>query len=518
MAELDALVIKIQADVKNAEAGLTAVQKQLANTAVAGAKAGAAVAKTGKDFTGLSRVIQDLPYGFNGISNNLTQLLPAAGAAGLAISAITTAITFATVGFGAWTRGIGQTKEEIDALGKSLAGAFTEVTTVSSLLSVAKDLTQTTQTRTNALEQAKKLYPGYIEFLNLENVNSQEAANAIDMLSFALERKAKVQAISNLLIEAESLLYTKQRGAISENILSVKSFLGLFKSGVVSTGFGVGGILGGATDQAIDDLQSVNNQIKDLKKQLLELTQQQSQAGDFKLLNPTKEVLKKAKEEIEKGPKANKFNLSWQIVDVDGTAAHFATDINRALDKSAEGITPGITTSGGEAGTKWAQSFSEALTETLNQGLRNAFEAVGEAIGKGGNPLAAVFTVMGDTLIAFGKQIIGTVTLISTLSKAFSAALKGNAVLGIIAGVGLIAIGNFLKNAIEVPKFATGGIVTKPTLALIGEQGPEQITPLGYSNNSRNNNVMSGEVIFQISGQVLRGILRRENQVAYNTF
>ncbi len=45
-----------------------------------------------------------------------------------------------------------------------------------------------------------------------------------------------------------------------------------------------------------------------------------------------------------------------------------------------------------------------------------------------------------------------------------------------IPGVG--AIGGFL-GGINIPGFADGGIVTRPTLAMVGERGPEAIVPLG---------------------------------------
>jgi hypothetical protein len=43
---------------------------------------------------------------------------------------------------------------------------------------------------------------------------------------------------------------------------------------------------------------------------------------------------------------------------------------------------------------------------------------------------------------------------------------------------GVKAIGNFL-GGINIPGFADGGIVTRPTLAMVGEKGPEAIVPLG---------------------------------------
>ena len=40
-------------------------------------------------------------------------------------------------------------------------------------------------------------------------------------------------------------------------------------------------------------------------------------------------------------------------------------------------------------------------------------------------------------------------------------------------------------NPYGLPTFAKGGIVRKPTMALIGEEGPEKVTPL-YGRNSAN--------------------------------
>ena len=34
----------------------------------------------------------------------------------------------------------------------------------------------------------------------------------------------------------------------------------------------------------------------------------------------------------------------------------------------------------------------------------------------------------------------------------------------------------------EIPQLATGGIVTEPTIALIGEAGPEAVVPLNGTN------------------------------------
>ena len=114
--------LKITLTVEN-KAALEALKKtaaELGAVEVAGGKAGGAAGKMGKDFTGLSRVIQDLPYGFNGIANNLTQLVPAAGAAGLAFSALVAGLQFAQIGLANWTRGSKDSSDAIQAQTKSI--------------------------------------------------------------------------------------------------------------------------------------------------------------------------------------------------------------------------------------------------------------------------------------------------------------------------------------------------------------------------------------------------------------
>jgi hypothetical protein len=119
MAE-ESLRITITADNKDAVKkiqdtilALDGVEKSAGNT-------GKGVKKLGTDFTGVSRVIQDLPFGFMAIQNNLTQLLPAAGAAGLAFSALMAGIQFAQVGLTYWTRGVKEADEAMSASTKAL--------------------------------------------------------------------------------------------------------------------------------------------------------------------------------------------------------------------------------------------------------------------------------------------------------------------------------------------------------------------------------------------------------------
>jgi hypothetical protein len=119
MAE-EKLRIVLTADNKDALAKLEQTIAGLDGIEKASGKAGGATKKLGTDFTGMSRVIQDLPFGFMAIQNNLTQLLPAAGAAGLAFSALMAGIQFAQVGLTYWTRGSKDATSALQEQTKSL--------------------------------------------------------------------------------------------------------------------------------------------------------------------------------------------------------------------------------------------------------------------------------------------------------------------------------------------------------------------------------------------------------------
>jgi uncharacterized NAD-dependent epimerase/dehydratase family protein len=139
--------------------------------------------------------------------------------------------------------------------------------------------------------------------------------------------------------------------------------------------------------------------------------------------------------------------------------------------------------------------------------LQTAFESVFQAIDQGKN----VFVSLGTAI----KQLI--VHLAEAAAEAAVLALVMNVFFPGAGAVSKFSLKGFQDIFKSLGHFATGGVVTRPTFALVGEQGPERITPLNQISNS-GNNMIAGEVVFTISGQVIRGILNRANQTAYNTF
>jgi len=161
-----------------------------------------------------------------------------------------------------------------------------------------------------------------------------------------------------------------------------------------------------------------------------------------------------------------------------------------------------------------AIQFNEEMTPIVQGGLQQMAmgigSALGEAIANGGNLANAlastVLGTIGDMAINLGKLAISMgITL-----KGIVTALKSlNPVVAIAAGIALIALGSLVKGAAgniakggkggggggqsgprsgAIAAFANGGIVSGPTLGLMGEyagakSNPEVIAPLDKLKN-----------------------------------
>jgi len=156
-----------------------------------------------------------------------------------------------------------------------------------------------------------------------------------------------------------------------------------------------------------------------------------------------------------------------------------------------------------------AQAFNEGVSQIITGGLNDLAVGIGEALGNalanGGNLAGALaetlLSTIGNMAVELGKLAIG----IGIGLESIQAALKTlNPAVAIAAGVALVALGSFLKSRAAgiadggsagsmpgggaptiggIPAFANGGIVSGPTLGLMGEypgarSNPEVIAPL----------------------------------------
>jgi hypothetical protein len=148
-------------------------------------------------------------------------------------------------------------------------------------------------------------------------------------------------------------------------------------------------------------------------------------------------------------------------------------------------------------------------------------EALGGVISGQGNILAnlgdSVIMALGAFMSQVGKMLIAYAISIEKLKTAFASPQEALA-----AGVVLVALGAAVRNTMKagpsVPAFADGGIVSGPTLGLMGEypgarSNPEVIAPLDKLKTLMKSDQSTGYVAqTHISGRDLAIVLERYNK------
>lgn len=164
------------------------------------------------------------------------------------------------------------------------------------------------------------------------------------------------------------------------------------------------------------------------------------------------------------------------------------------LDKAAPAFAAKVGQMAADAKDAFNQNFIQ-WGNALNQGLgpaivdlgaqvQSAVAGVATGIGDSiGNlitgkeslheALNSMVGIMADFVVSFGKALIEAATLKIIAMKT----LIANPWVALAAGVAAVAVGQALKQ--KAPHFATGGTVTEPTLAMIGDNpsGVEHVIP-----------------------------------------
>lgn len=116
------------------------------------------------------------------------------------------------------------------------------------------------------------------------------------------------------------------------------------------------------------------------------------------------------------------------------------------------------------AGFVIAYNKSETFRETVNS-MRDAFLSIPPVLQTVWNAIKAILNAF---IIGFELMINGAILGINSLIKAVNFLKPGDDY-------------PTLKN-VKIPRLAEGGIVDRPTLAMIGEAGPEAVVPLSRAN------------------------------------
>ena len=296
--------------------------------------------------TDVSRIAQDLPFGFIGIQNNIPQLVQSfsnlktqsgglfgalkalgqslIGPAGifLAFSVVTSAITVAVQKYGSFGNVIDAlfgkfnlSKKALEdynkALAQSIGSTATESAEITILTKTLTDLSKPLKDRQAAYVELNKIRPEVVAGIDLENISTKEAIKLIDENAKSIQKllllKAQEAAISNILTKNSEELATLQ---IEENKLkkdqtNAQNDLNKSKqSGLLIIGAGRT-----AEQQAIT---SLSNATKSIAKNKLEQGKLNKVAQEYvALLDPTikgiAEIDLKTKQLNDSLEKANKL-------------------------------------------------------------------------------------------------------------------------------------------------------------------------------------------------------------------
>jgi hypothetical protein len=180
------------------------------------------------------------------------------------------------------------------------------------------------------------------------------------------------------------------------------------------------------------------------------------------------------------------------------------------------------------------ENFNNSLTNIINDTLQNMAIAIGESLGKmlsgGGGGIKELMnnflSIMADGLIQVGKLAIRTGLAIEGIKVALKSM---NPVLAIAAGIALVALGTYVKGRLSksadsmggTKKFANGGIISGPTMGLMGEypgasHNPEVVAPLDKLKSLIGGG--GGTLEARISGNDLLILMNKAGRTNNNTF
>ena len=136
------------------------------------------------------------------------------------------------------------------------------------------------------------------------------------------------------------------------------------------------------------------------------------------------------------------------------------------------------------AGIKWIQDtwqgiskfFTENVTTPITKAWTTVTEFLPKAVDTAKTAIVSVFTSIGDTIKSILNSIVGGVvrTVNKVINEINYLINRANEIAAKVDGPQIPTLPK-----LSVPEFAQGGVVTGPTLALVGEAGPEYIIPEG---------------------------------------
>jgi len=421
---------------------------------------------------------------------------------------------------------------------KGAQNAQKELVDLQALYLVATNTTLSLKQRKQAVDELQETYPTYFGNIKDEEILLGNVGDAYNRLTQSIIATAKAEAAKNLITENSKKRLENAQKLIdleAEQLKNQSKLDAARKRGTVSGGAGIAAVAG-SSGQGIAESAKINENLKariDIAEEINKI--------DARNLSLTKEItdqvklgadltsLKADKKATIKLPKDTKLELPENSQDlvaelyrkISGINAPGALSIElpKKLNITGERVPlqlgdlvdiSKIDVEGQkliEQLEKIAESAKKSIDKTLAlpslvdiaaTSLGSSFEAMGAAIADGGNVLVAAGEVLqksfADLLSALGQQFItmgAAKVAAGILATPFGAKLVADGAGLIALGAGLKLGGGIVGNAGKSSKgssggvtaFANGGIISGPTLGLMGEYAgaksdPEVVAPL----------------------------------------
>ena len=368
-----------------------------------------------------------------------------------------------------------------------------EVKSVSGLLAVVNNHNASMVERKNALAEIQKIYPDFLANQNLDKVGSEELKTATTNLTNEIYKQAKAKAAFAKLQELSAKMLEYELGKQQAQLSTQAEINRLYASGAspaqvqkfIESQKNVGTI----AEQNAAKIQSQIDAIINMSNaQGLSLTPVSKATTAIKEQTKAVEGLTTAQtnQAAARTLGAPQFGAGAPTIEafaaVTGPMQQYAPVL-----KQATGEQIAIMSDYEQRMTEAAGAINNAFNSMTAEGV----EAFGDMIGGILSGQITSFDDFGKALLgsvakfmrAFGSALIAT----ATASKAFKEFILKRPEIGIAAGIALVAgsaaISGMLKKGPQPTAFAEGGIVSGPTLGLVGEypnarNNPEVIAPL----------------------------------------
>jgi hypothetical protein len=502
--------------------------------------------------TNFGRVIQDAPFGILGVANNIDPLVTSfqslqkqtgsttkalgamlgslAGPAGIGIGI--SIVTSLMISFGDeifnFIKGTDGAIENTDEFKKSLEGfresAAKEIIKFKELTAAASDATLPIKQRKEAVDELQKTYPAYIGNLTQEDILAGKIGVAYDALIKSLQAKIALQATEEKLIpllkeqldigiklaQAEKAIETAKKDKLSTTDAEIRQQQAFARS----TGNG-NVTLSGQTQAAGKAAQKLKDELTpaytELSKKInFAFNQMQPFINATANLNDKFTSGKTKTDELKKSteslistykklpaatispvePKAPKPIISQEPVTLGGALDAKTQQLLKQLDVQKQIELQQLKND--EAAQKGIEKQAAAYSGLLFPAVDSVFSAL--------NNGTSVIDSLGDSLKKLALDLAAAAVKAAILAAIMNVIAPGSS--AAVGGGG--GFGSLFKGLLG---FANGGIVSKPTIGVVGERNEsEAIMPLSRLSGMLNMAANIGASNMGGSGEfVIRG-------------